>query len=63
MLNIWNIKYNSLEYITDTQLKKSFEEKTDALQEFKDLDFFIYKGPSIIFLTNCYHQFIFNYKK
>jgi ATP-binding cassette subfamily B protein len=50
MLNIWNIKYNSLEYITDTQLKKSFEEKTDALQEFKDLDFFIYKGPSIIFL-------------
>ena len=51
MLNIWNIKYNSLEYITDTQLKKSFEEKSDALQEFKNLDFFIYKGPSIIFLT------------
>ena len=50
MLNIWNIKYNSLEYPTYKSLKKAFEEKAKTLQEFKDMDFYIYKGPSIIFL-------------
>jgi ABC-type multidrug transport system fused ATPase/permease subunit len=50
MLNIWNIKYNSLEYPTYKSLKKTFENKSEALKEFKDMDFYIYKGPSIIFL-------------
>jgi ABC-type multidrug transport system fused ATPase/permease subunit len=50
MLNIWNIKYNSLEYSTYKSLKRAFEKKSEALREFKTIDFYIYKGPSIIFL-------------
>lgn len=50
MLNIWNIKYNSLEYIINNELTKSFDKKSLALLNFKNLDFFIYKGPAIIFM-------------
>ena len=50
MLNIWNIKYNSLEYIINNELIKSFDKKSLALMNFNNLNFFIYKGPSIIFL-------------
>ena len=50
MLNIWNIKYNSLEQIINYEVKRSFDAKSKALMEFKNMDFYIYKGPSIIFI-------------
>lgn len=59
MLNIWNIKYNSLEYIINNELIKSFDKKSLALLDFKNLDFFIYKGPSMIFLiTSIFNLYL-----
>jgi len=49
MLNIWNIKYNSLEYMINDRLKQLFELRNKKGTEFRNLDFWIYDGPSIIF--------------
>ena len=49
MLNIWNIKYNSLEKIAKQKLQHAYKAKNKAYLEFKNMDFRASNIPEMIF--------------
>ena len=51
MLNIWSVKYNTLEKVTDKYLKEKFKKRIDALQNFLDNKIIALDSPDFTFFV------------
>ena len=49
MLNVWNIKYNSLETYVHNRLKKSFSKRKDKLLSWLNSNILSYELPGLLF--------------
>ena len=49
MLNVWNIKYNSLETYVHNKLKKSFEKRKEKLLSWLNSNILSYEVPGLLF--------------
>lgn len=49
MLNVWNIKYNSLETYVHNRLKESFSKRKDKLLSWLDSNILAYEIPGLLF--------------
>ena len=49
MLNVWNIKYNSLETYVHKRLKKSFTKRKNRLLSWLDANILSYEVPGLLF--------------
>ena len=58
MLNIWNIKYNSLEMLVNTRLRDSFNERQRKYKKYLDSKIWLLEGPGFVFFLVVIYNLI-----